>query len=249
MSEELAQAQGCRGRSARSSQRCSRTPGGASLPSCPRRKEHRDYLHRIDRLEKERRALEEVLAREAEAEESRIRGVIRGIREVLNRFGYLYRGYPTAKADMLADIFDNDGLILCEMVDRGCLTGWLRRIWPRFSPGSASIATSGTRTTSRFRSTRPSAPPSRRPGARRARRRAGQRALHLRRAQRNVLRRRPRLVPRSTMVEIGEVIELSEGDLVLTFNKTIDLMRQVREMLADVMPEHALRWTLQQASG
>ncbi len=43
------------------------------------------------------------------------------------------------------------------------------------------------------------------------------------------------------MVQIGEAIELSEGDLVLTFNKTIDLMRQVREMLADVSPEHPLR--------
>src|SRR5919206_9359 len=46
---------------------------------------------------------------------------------------------------------------------------------------------------------------------------------------------------------IGEVIELSEGDLVLTFNKTIDLMRQIREMLADVKPEHPLRSTLQEA--
>ncbi|MEA2582819.1 MAG: ATP-dependent helicase HelY, partial [Thermomicrobiales bacterium] len=51
----------------------------------------------------------------------------------------------------------------------------------------------------------------------------------------------------STMVEIGEVIELSEGDLVLTFNKTIDLMRQVREMLADVTPHRPLRLTLQEA--
>ena len=88
--------------------------------SCPVRKEHRDYLNRIDTLERERHALEEVLERENEAEDARIRGVIRGIREVLHRFGYLHRGYPTAKADMLADVFDNDGLILCELVDRGC---------------------------------------------------------------------------------------------------------------------------------
>ena len=49
------------------------------------------------------------------------------------------------------------------------------------------------------------------------------------------------------MVEIGERIELSEGDLVLTFNKTIDLMRQVRDMLTDVIPEHPLRDKLQRA--
>ncbi len=35
-------------------------------------------------------------------------------------------------------------------------------------------------------------------------------------------------------------MELSEGDLVLTFNKSIDLMRQIREMLLDVKPDHVL---------
>jgi hypothetical protein len=49
------------------------------------------------------------------------------------------------------------------------------------------------------------------------------------------------------MAEIGAQIELSEGDLVMTFNKTIDLMRQVWEMLASVKPEHPLRVRLQQA--
>ena len=39
------------------------------------------------------------------------------------------------------------------------------------------------------------------------------------------------------MSAITEQIDLSEGDLVLTFNKTIDLMRQVREMIANVAPD------------
>jgi hypothetical protein len=51
----------------------------------------------------------------------------------------------------------------------------------------------------------------------------------------------------ATMAEIGEAIELSEGDLVLTFNKTIDLMRQVREMLTDVAPDRPLRSRLAEA--
>jgi ATP-dependent RNA helicase HelY len=50
-----------------------------------------------------------------------------------------------------------------------------------------------------------------------------------------------------SMVQIGEQLELSEGDLVLTFNKTIDLMRQVREMLMDVLPDHPLRENLARA--
>jgi len=49
------------------------------------------------------------------------------------------------------------------------------------------------------------------------------------------------------MAEIGAQIELSEGDLVMTFNKTIDLMRQIWEMLVNVKPEHPLRSRLQQA--
>ena len=46
------------------------------------------------------------------------------------------------------------------------------------------------------------------------------------------------------MLRLTEAIELSEGDLVLTINKTLDLMRQVRQMLATVMPQHPLRATL-----
>jgi hypothetical protein len=51
----------------------------------------------------------------------------------------------------------------------------------------------------------------------------------------------------ATMAEISAQIELSEGDLVMTFNKTIDLMRQIWEMLISVKPQHPLRTRLQQA--
>jgi hypothetical protein len=43
------------------------------------------------------------------------------------------------------------------------------------------------------------------------------------------------------MAEISDKIELSEGDLVMTFNKTIDLLRQVGEMLQQVTPEPPAR--------
>lgn len=218
--------------------------------ACPRRKEHRDYLARIDKLEKERAALEEVLVRETEAEEERVRGVIWGISEVLHRFGYLRRGYATNKADMLAGVFDNDGLIICEMIDRGmldrCAPEDLAEVFSWFSFDRDS------RYANRF--TLPD---------------------HL-----VLLRRRLEDLEHAvlgeerdnglfiseghnanfygaalawcrgmTMVEIGEHLELSEGDLVLTFNKTIDLMRQVREMLLDVLPDHPLRHALIAAEG
>ncbi|MEA2528085.1 MAG: ATP-dependent helicase HelY [Thermomicrobiales bacterium] len=215
---------------------------------CPRRKEHRDYLQRIDRLEKERRALEEVLHREAEAEEARIRGVIRGIREILNRFGYLYRGYPTPKADMLADVFDNDGLILCEMVDRGLLD--------RLAPEDLAEVFSWFSFDRDFRYQNHFTLPDQLVLLRRRLEdlehvilgEERDNGLYISEGHNATFYGAARAwCLGSTMVEIGEVIELSEGDLVLTFNKTIDLMRQVREMLADVTPHRPLRLTLQEA--
>jgi ATP-dependent RNA helicase HelY len=216
--------------------------------ACPRRKEHRDYLQRIDRLEKERRALEEVLHREAEAEEARIRGVIRGIREILNRFGYLYRGYPTPKADMLADVFDNDGLILCEMVDRGLLD--------RLAPEDLAEVFSWFSFDRDFRYQNHFTLPDQLVLLRRRLEdlehavlgEERDNGLYISEGHNATFYGAARAWCRgSTMAEIGEVIELSEGDLVLTFNKTIDLLRQVREMLADVNPEHPLRFTLHEA--
>jgi ATP-dependent RNA helicase HelY len=221
---------------------------GHPCHACPVRKEHRDNLARIDKLVQERNALEELLERETDAEEVRIRGVIRGIRDVLHRFGYLHRGYPTAKADMLADVFDNDGLILCELVERG----WLDRLTPEDLAEVFSwfCFDRDYRYTNHF--TLPQ-----------------QLVLFRRRLEdleRDVIgeERDHGLVISeghnqafygaarawcrgATMAEIGEAIELSEGDLVLTFNKTIDLMRQVREMLIDVQPDHPLRYALGEA--
>ncbi len=216
--------------------------------ACPRRKEHRDYLARIDTLEQERNALEDLLQREADAEEVRIRAVIRGIRDVLHRFGYLHRGYPTAKADMLADVFDNDGLILCELVDRG----WLDRL----PAEDLAEVFSWFCYDREFRYTNHFTLPDSLVLLRR----------RLDELERDVIEeeRDHNLVISeghnqafygavrawcrgATMVQIGEAIELSEGDLVLTINKTIDLMRQVREMLGDVMPSHPLRITLREA--
>jgi len=86
-----------------------------------RRKDQARSIKQRDELAQERNNLTDVLNREIEAEELRVRRIIHGIREVLHRFTFMRRGFPTEKADMLADIFDNDGLILCELVDRNIL--------------------------------------------------------------------------------------------------------------------------------
>jgi ATP-dependent RNA helicase HelY len=216
--------------------------------TCPRQKEHRDNLKMVDSLVKERDALEELFAYETDAEDLRIRGMIRGIRDVLHRFGYLYRGYPTAKADMLADVFDNDGLILCELIDRGSLDHLepadLAEIFSWFSFDR------DLRFDNRFDL------PDRLVLFRR----------RLEDVEREVLgeeRDHGLFISEghnpgfygaarawcqgASMVDIGGNLPLSEGDLVLTFNKTIDLMRQVREMLTGVLSGHPVEQNLRTA--
>jgi ATP-dependent RNA helicase HelY len=216
--------------------------------ACERRHEHRDYLKQVDRLDRDRRGLEERLSREIEAEEDRIRGVIRGIRNVLHRFGYLHRGYPTPKADMLAAVFDTDGLILCELVDRGILDA--------LPPEDLAEVFSWFSFDRDFRNGNRFVLPDRLVLARRRIEDVEHSVLGEERAEGldvseghnpSFYGAARAWCSGATMAEISEVIDLSEGDLVLTFNKTIDLMRQVREMLADVTPGHPLHRTLGEA--
>ena len=212
------------------------------------RKAHQRSLRKRDNLEKERTQLNDILDREIEAEDVRIRTVIQGIREVLHRFGYLRRGYPTEKADMLADVFDGDGLILCELVDRGVIE--------HLAPEELAELFSWFSFDREFRYANHFTLSDRLVNVRRA----------LEELEHDILgeERDHRLFISEghnasfygaalhwsrgwSMVQIGEQMELSEGDLVLTFNKTIDLMRQIREMLIDVQPEHALIGKLRQS--
>jgi hypothetical protein len=149
---------------------------------------------------------------------------------------------------MLAGVFDNDGLILCEMVDRGLLD--------RLAPEDLAEVFSWFSFDRDFRYQNHFTLPD--PLVLLRRRledlehavlgEERDNGLYISEGHNATFYGAARAWCRgSTMAEIGEVIELSEGDLVLTFNKTIDLMRQVREMLADVKPEHPLRFTLHEA--
>jgi len=216
--------------------------------ACPRRKEHRENLARIEMLDRERNMLSDILEREVDAEEARIRGVIRGIREILHRFGYLHRGYPTPKADMLADIFDSDGLILCELVDRGILD--------RLPPEDLAEVFSWFSFDREFRYGNHFTLSDQLVLVRRRLEDLEQAILGEERDNGLAISdgHNPTFYGSArawcqgqTMVEITKAIDLSEGDLVLTFNKTIDLMRQVRDMLMNGLPEHPLRNKLAEA--
>lgn len=213
--------------------------------ACEQRKEQQAVIQQRRRLERERADAEERMQRQVRREQQRVERVVGGIAGVLHRFGYLEHGNLTPKADMLANIFDTNGLILCEAIDRG----WLDDLeaddlaevcsWFAFDRdtrfGNRFLLPHGLLTLRR----------------------------ELEALEMEVVReeRRAELAISTgyhrgfygaarawcrgdDLTEIASVIELSEGDLVTTLNKTLDLMRQLREMLIDVDPERPLRHRL-----
>ena len=202
-------------------------------------------MRRVDALARERSRAEAELKAEHEAETERVRGIIAGIRNVLHRFNYLYRGYPTAKADLLADVFDSNGLVVCEMVDRGMVD--------KLEPADAAEVFSWFAYDRDSRFTNDYSLPNHLVLLRRRLEDMEQQILATERQNGLFISHGHNLgfygamrawCRGATMAEITETIHLSEGDMVLSFNKTIDLMRQVREMLSNSDPTHPLRDTL-----
>jgi len=216
--------------------------------ACPRRKEHQNNMRRVDALVRERAHVETLLHDEREAELERIRGIINGIRNVLHRFNYLHRGYPTAKADLLADVFDSNGLVVCEMIDRGLVD--------KLEPADAAEVFSWFAYDRDSRFSNDYSLPNNLVLLRRRLEDMEQQILATERRNGLFISHGHNVgfygamrawCHGATMADITETIALSEGDMVLTFNKTIDLMRQVREMLSHVDPTHPIRDTLSEA--
>jgi ATP-dependent RNA helicase HelY len=218
---------------------------GHPCHTCPRRKEHQNNLRHVNALERERAHVEAQLQEEQNAEAERIRGIIAGIRNVLHRFNYLHRGYPTAKADLLADVFDTNGLVICEMIDRGMVDSLnpadLAEVFSWFAFDRDS----------RFQNTYTL--PNHLVLLRRRLEDMEHQILASERHNGLFISAGHNIgfygamrawCNGATMSTLTEHVALSEGDMVLTFNKTIDLMRQVREMLANVSPDHPVRHTL-----
>jgi ATP-dependent RNA helicase HelY len=216
--------------------------------SCAQRKQHQRTIHRRDQLTADRLAVDERLERQSRREQQRIDRLVGGIAAVLEHYGYLVRGQPTAKAVMLANIYDVNGLLLAEAIDRG----WFDELE---ADGLAEVC-------SWFAYDRESKFTNRYPLS-------GQ-LLGLRRdleeLQWRLLEQEQRhdltITTGFNRLFYGAVrawcrgeelagilgqIELSEGELVTTFAKTIDLLRQLREMLLQAQRHSALRERLEWA--
>jgi ATP-dependent RNA helicase HelY len=209
--------------------------------ACPVRDEHRRNLGVLERLSRERQIMAERAAQESRVDDAQTRNLIRGIAAVLHQFGYLHRGHTTPKADLLADIFDTNGLVVAELVDRG----WLEELsaedvaevfsWfaydrdARFE-NTFELPRHLTLVRERLDDLTH--------GILAAERRAG---LAITTGCHPLFYGALRAWCREAVMErIVEKVGLSEGDVVLAFNKSLDLMHQVRKMLRAVRPENPL---------
>jgi ATP-dependent RNA helicase HelY len=200
---------------------------------CPVRKEHRSYRRVHARLLLDRDAVEKRLNERRRFEETRLQNTLKGLVNVLVQFNYLRKGELTYKAKKLADIFDENALMLTEMVEGNYLEGlkpedlaevcsWFaydrdidflnQLLLPRYLVNlrreldDLQNAIFAAERRQDFTITTGYNPYFY--GAARA------------------------WCKGSSIGDVLDRMDLSEGDLVTTFNKTLDLMRQLRDMLS-----------------
>ncbi|MEA2575025.1 MAG: hypothetical protein QOH93_2323, partial [Chloroflexia bacterium] len=216
--------------------------------TCPVRKEHRSNRRLRARLLLDRDSAEKRLSERRHYEETRLQTTLKGLTSVLVQFAYLRKGELTYKARKLADIFDTNTLMITEMVEGGYLDGlkpqdlaevfsWFaydrdidflnRLLLPRYllnlrrdldSLQNAIFAAERRQDLALTRGYNPYFY-----GAARA------------------------WCKGTSIADLLDQMQMSEGDLVMTFNKTLDLMRQVRDMLAHQDPDNPLRSVLSEA--
>ena len=222
----------------------------AAHPShgCQNRHAHREALQTLDDARERRGEIVDRIGRLGHVRRSRTRQTLRSIQRVLERFGHLRRGEVTSRGRALADVFDTNGLILCEAIELGVFKGLS-------APELAE-------TLSWFAYDRDQAFPNRCGLPRRAleaRDRLADVEAAVLRAEMEVGLRLSTGFNRNfyglahawcqgeSFEEILSRVTLAEGDVMLTFSKTLDLMRQLRDMLRKSSPSDALLVKLAEA--
>ncbi len=216
--------------------------------ACKVRKEHRQYRRQRARLMLDRDAAERRLQESRRYEETRLQNTLNGLVNVLVQFSYIRKGALTDKARKLADIFDSNALMITEMIEGNYLEGLkpedLAEIFSWFAY-DRDIDFLNRLLLPRY-------------------------IVNLRRElddlqnaifqaeRRQDLRLTPGYNPfffgaarawckGTSLADLLDSMDMSEGDLVMTFNKTLDIMRQVRDMFIHQNPENPLLGGLQEA--
>ena len=209
---------------------------------CEVRKKHRSLQREAAKLSVAHDEATERYEERKQYEESRLQQTLNGIVSVLRRFGYLDKGGRfTEKSGQLRDVFDTNGLIICEMVNRH----WLDEL----APSDLAEVFTWFAYDRDFEFMNRFVLPKHLTDLRRK----------LDDLEREVFaseRQNDLMISHgyniyffgatrawsrgASLASILEKVQLAEGDIIITFNKTLDLMRQVFDMLITHDPTHPL---------
>jgi len=217
--------------------------------TCEVKKKHRSLQKETAKLLLEMEDAEKRYQERKLYEEGRLQGTLNGLVTVLKRFGYIDKeGYPTSKSVQLRDVFDTNGLLIIEIISRK----WLEELQPQdlaevfswfaydrdFEFLNRFVMSKQLTDLRRklddverdiFASER-------------------QNELNITNGYNLYFFGAARAWCRGVSLgTILEKVQLAEGDIIITFNKTLDLMRQVQDMLFEHEPDNPLISTLREA--
>ena len=216
---------------------------------CDVRKKHRSLQREAAKLLVNLSEAQERHEERKQYEESRLQQTLNGIVTVLRKFGYLDRsGNLTEKSPWLRDVFDTNSLIIVEMVKRG----WLNELQAQ---DVAEVFTWFSYDRDFEFMNRFVLP-----------RHLVDLRKNLDELEREIFsaeRQNDLMITNgyniyfygatrawcrgASLTNIMDKMQLAEGDIIITFNKTLDLMRQVFDMLVEHDPGHPLIAKLKEA--
>jgi ATP-dependent RNA helicase HelY len=210
--------------------------------TCNVRKKHRSLQRDTAKLLLARDEALERYEERKEYEESRLNQTLQGIVTVLRRFGYLDKqGYQTEKSGKLRDIFDTNGLIIVEMISRGWLDEFapqdLAEVFSWFAYDRDIEFVNGFILPKHLIDLRKKLDDMERDVFASER----QNELMISSGYNIYFFGAARAWGRgASLAKVLDKVQLAEGDLIITFNKTLDLMRQVYDMLLEHDPDNDL---------
>jgi ATP-dependent RNA helicase HelY len=209
---------------------------------------HRQQLRRAEFVELEIRQTEAELEDAQDRRRHEVKSTLDRMVRVLHALGYMEGGRLTQKAAMLANIFHPNGLVIVELI-------WGRHL-DKLAPAEiAEVASWFAYDRDLVFSNRITLPS---PLWQLRSRVAEIENYIVRTEAKNRLRLTPGLqgnflglayawASGATFDDLLSKVGISEGDVISTFNKALDLLNQIQDMLRKVAPDHVLTYTVPQA--
>lgn len=210
--------------------------------SCEVRKKHRNLQRETAKLLVAWDEAQQLYRERKEYEEGRLQATLQGIVSVLRRFSFIEKnGTLNAKSEQLRDVFDNNGLMIVEMIERGWLNGVtpqdIAEIFSWFAYDRDFEFMNKFVIPRHLNDFRKKLDELEREIFNAER----QNGLYITTGYNPYFFGVMRAWCRgSSLANLVEKVQLAEGDIIITFNKTLDLVRQVFDMLRQHRPDHPL---------